>query len=158
MNIVISDTTALIVFAKADQLRLLSNLFEKVFIPQAVKDELYFKDDIVRYRIERFEQIVVRPVTNKIPDFKLDIGETEAITLALELDLPLIIDERKGRKIAQSQGVKVVGILGILIENYRQNCISAEECRYCFSLFKQNGLRISKALEELFFAKLSEIM
>ncbi len=47
MNIVISDTTALIILAKSDKLELISNLFEKVFIPQAVKDELDFKDDIV---------------------------------------------------------------------------------------------------------------
>jgi predicted nucleic acid-binding protein len=40
MNIVISDTTALIILAKSDKLELLSNLFEKVFIPKAVDDEL----------------------------------------------------------------------------------------------------------------------
>lgn len=39
-KIVISDTTALIVFAKSDTLFLLSNLFKKVYIPKAVYDEL----------------------------------------------------------------------------------------------------------------------
>ena len=46
MNIVISDTTALIILAKSDKLDLLSNLFQQIFIPKAVENELNFKDDI----------------------------------------------------------------------------------------------------------------
>jgi len=39
-NIVISDTTALIILAKSDAFSLLSNLFQKIYIPKAVYDEL----------------------------------------------------------------------------------------------------------------------
>lgn len=161
MQSVISDTTALIILAKSDKLELLSNLFEVIYIPEAVKEELDFKDDIVKYRIDRFETITIQPVTNreiltKIQKLNIDRGEVEAISLALELNLRLIIDERKGRKIAITQGLKVIGALGILIENYRQNFISLDETRYCFNLFKKSGLRISESLELLFFEKLKE--
>ena len=112
MNIVISDTTALIILAKSDLLSLLSNLFSKIYIPKAVYDELMFKDDIVKYRIKNFDKIIVKPVNNlvileRIKRLKIDKGEVEAISLALELDLMLIIDERKGRKIALNQGLKI---------------------------------------------------
>lgn len=64
MNIVISDTTALIILAKSDKLDLLSNLFEEVFIPLAVQDELNFKDDVVKYRIDKFDKISVKTISD----------------------------------------------------------------------------------------------
>lgn len=162
MNIVISDTTALILFAKSNTLHFLSNLFEKVYIPQAVHDELNFKNDVVKYRIDNFDKIVVKPISdksllNKISKLKIDRGETEAITLALELDLVLVIDEKKGRTIALNQGVKIVGVVGILIENYKQNFINYEEVHFYFKLLKTSDLRVSDKLEKLFYEKLKQI-
>jgi len=162
MNIVISDTTALIILAKSDKLDLLSNLFQEVFIPLTVQDELNFKDDVVKYRIDKFDKISVKTISdiktlNRIKKLNIDAGEIEAISLAIELDLKLIIDERKGRQIAISQGLDVIGVLGILIENYRLDYISFEEAHYFFNLFKRNGLRVSDKLEELIFKKLNDL-
>lgn len=162
MRSVISDTTALIILAKSDLLPLLSNLFREVYIPQAVYDELMFKDDIVKYRINRFDIISKKSVLDletlkRIKKLNIDKGEVEAITLAIELDLMLIIDERKGRKIALMQGLKIVGVLGILIENYKQGLISREEAKIYFLLFKEHGLRISEELEKVFFDRLETI-
>ncbi len=47
----------------------------------------------------------------------------------------LIIDERKGRKIALNQGLKIVGVLGILIENYRKEFITLDEVKLYFFAF-----------------------
>ncbi|NKQ40054.1 MAG: hypothetical protein HF962_00570 [Sulfurovum sp.] len=85
MKIIISDTTALITFAKSDILSLLDNLFETIYIPKAVHDELIVKDDIVKYRIDTFDKISIKEVSNyaileNIQKFKIDIGETEAIS------------------------------------------------------------------------------
>ena len=158
-DIVISDTTALIILAKSDAFSLLSNLFQKIYIPKAVYDELMVKDDIVNYRIKEFDKIEVKPVTDtvtleRIKTLKIDKGEVEAISLALELNLMLIIDERKGRKIALNQGLKIVGVLGILIENYRREFMSLDELKLYFLLFKEQGLRVSEQLEKVFFEKL----
>lgn len=162
MKIIISDTTALITFAKSDILSLLDNLFETIYIPRAVHDELIIKDDIVKYRIDKFDKISIKEVSDyailkDIEKFKIDKGETEAISLALELGLKLIIDEKKGRQVAFSQGVSIVGVLGILIENYRQNFISFDEVHYYFELVKRNGLRVNEKLEEIFYTRLQEI-
>ncbi len=159
MNIVVSDTTALIILAKSDSLILLSNLFKEIYIPQAVYDELMIKDDIVKYRIEEFNQISIKNISNQkilqsIQKLNIDKGEVEAISLAIELNLKLIIDERKGRKIALAQGLKIVGVLGILIENYRQDFLSLSETHFSFKLFKANGLRVSVELEKVFFDRL----
>ena len=87
---------------------------------------------------------------------KLDRGEAEAITLALHLKLMLIIDERKGRKAAMVQGIKIVGILGILVENYRRELITMDEVKLYFLLFKEQGLRISEQLEKQFYEKVNK--
>lgn len=46
----------------------------------------------------------------------LDPGEAEAIALALELQADLIlIDERDGRSAAERAGLRVTGVLGVLL-------------------------------------------
>jgi len=47
----------------------------------------------------------------------LDREESESIALALELGADmLLLDEREGRHAAQRLGVKVVGVVGVLLE------------------------------------------
>ena len=54
----------------------------------------------------------------------LDLGEAEAIALAVELNADrLLIDERLGRVIAVRSGLQVTGVLGILIAAKRRNLI-----------------------------------
>ena len=94
---------------------------------------------------------------DNIKSFNIDDGEIEAITLALELKSMLIIDEKKGRKIALKQNLKIVGILGILIQNHRLKFINLEDVKYYFTLFKNNGLRINQTLENQFFTMLNDL-
>src|SRR5438445_413152 len=56
----------------------------------------------------------------------VDRGEAEAIALAEELHADhLLIDERKGRRLAQQQGVPVVGLLGVVLMARRAGFISS---------------------------------
>lgn len=59
----------------------------------------------------------------------VDSGEAEAIQLARELHADwLLIDERKGRRLATQEGVPVIGLLGVLLLAKRQQIIpSARE-------------------------------
>lgn len=53
-------------------------------------------------------------------------GEAEAITLALELNAELlIIDESPGRAITRQYGIKITGVLGVLLEAKRRGLIVA---------------------------------
>lgn len=54
----------------------------------------------------------------------LDRGEREAILLSLELSADLLLmDEKRGRRIAQSLGIPTIGLLGLLIAAKQQGTI-----------------------------------
>jgi predicted nucleic acid-binding protein len=54
----------------------------------------------------------------------VDQGEAEAIELAKELHADrLLIDERKGRKLAADEGVPVIGLLGIVLLAKRKGLV-----------------------------------
>lgn len=56
----------------------------------------------------------------------LDQGESEAITLAINLKADrILLDERDGRKIAKSLGLKVTGVLGILLRAKQEGELSS---------------------------------
>ena len=160
-KIIISDTTALIILAKTNHLELLTNLIDKVYVPTAVMEEIGYKNDEVKYIIEQARFIEVKKITNQsiLKEVKLsnlDRGEVEAISLALETDLSLIIDERLGRRYAESKGVKIIGLLGILKANLVKEYISYVDLLYILNEFKGVKFRISARLEENFLRSLSD--
>ncbi len=150
---IVSDSTTLIVLMDLKREDLLFNLFKKVYLPKAVYEELCFKNEIEL--ADFFEVLEVRN-KNKVKELELllDKGESEAITLALEKTLPLIIDEKKGRKIAQNLGIKIVGLLGILYLNIKQGYISKEEALNFLELAIQEGFRVDKTLIDKVFGSL----
>lgn len=95
--IIISDSSCLILLQKIDQLHLLQKLFRQIFVTQIIADE--FSRDlpewfIIQNPFEKRNQILL--------EASLDKGEASAIALAMEQkDCLLIIDELKGRKLAE---------------------------------------------------------
>ena len=53
----------------------------------------------------------------------LDAGEIQALALAKELDCGVLMDELRGRKVAQRYEIKTVGILGLLMQSKRQGLV-----------------------------------
>lgn len=58
---------------------------------------------------------------------RLHEGEIQAISLALELKLPLLIEETVGRRVAQNIGLPISGIAGQIMAAFRQEIISPTE-------------------------------
>jgi uncharacterized protein len=55
----------------------------------------------------------------------INLGEAEAIALAIELNaIRLLIDERLGRQSATEQGLRIIGVFGILLIAKRQGLIT----------------------------------
>ncbi len=152
--IVISDTSAITNLAAIDYLQLLAQLYNQVTIPEAVYRELADIDPPVPGTLEvqtanwlKVKQVVERGFVERLIDeVRLDPGESEAIVLALELDADLLlIDERRGRSEADRLGVKITGLLGILVEAKQKNLIFAVK-PLMDALIATSQFRVSSAL------------
>lgn len=149
MKAIVSDATALIVLAKLSRTELLKSLFTSVIIPHHVKEEIIQKND---YDCSIWDDsfFIVYGVTDTSLlgslELFLDKGESEAITLAKELSLPLLIDEKKGRKIAQTMHIDVIGLVGVIVALYRRNIINSQEAITLIDEAQLIGFRISDKL------------
>ena len=150
---IVSDSTALIVLFDLDRVELLENLFEVVYITPIVLEEISFKYPVVLPPFIKVEKLNDSKLFNSLK-IHLDLGESEAIALAKEKNLSLIIDEKKGRKIAKTMGLKVIGLLGVVYLNAKKGFLTKSEASEFMESAIDNGYRISKkmvddVLEEL---------
>lgn len=118
---IVSNTTPIISLLKLNRLELLQKLYEQIYIPTAVFNEIeagktkgYYKD------LSKIDWIYIAEIQNKqaVKYFlDLDAGEAEAIVLATEINADLIIlDEKLGRFHAKHADLKVTGTIGVLIK------------------------------------------
>jgi len=155
---IVSDTTTLIILGKLGRYELLGNLFDKVYIPHEVMNEISKKsDDIYDVLLSHslFEKKKISNLTLiKVLDGLLDKGESEAIVLAKELNLILLIDEKKGRTVAKNMGLEIIGLLGILILNIKKEKMTKNEVILVLEEIKSLKFRVSKKLEAHFLLTL----
>lgn len=138
---VISNTTPIIALASIEKLELLPILFKEIIIAEAVRDEINAGGRIKVPSPDKIEWIKIRKNQSGIKEkllFDLDEGEKQTIFIGIEAnssacDCLLLIDERKGRKIANSKGLRIKGTLGILADAKRKNLIAG---------FKTEALRL----------------
>jgi predicted nucleic acid-binding protein len=138
---------------KRDRMELLSNLFSKILIPEAVYREISRKHDIVLPAFMEVVSVQENATLNLLKQL-LDEGESEAIALALERKSKLIIDEKKGRKIALAQGLEIIGLLGIVYLNIRNGFLSRNEAKQFLDEALHHGYRINSKLIETMFASI----
>ena len=121
--IVAGNTSPLTNLAGIGQFDLLCRLYGRLHIAEGVWEELNAggrrwpgRDEVAE--ADWIERHVVQNrslVTALQRD--LDRGEADTIALALELDAHLVLlDEREGRRAAQRLGLRVVGVVGILLD------------------------------------------
>jgi len=120
--IIVSDTSPITALLTVGAENLLVQLFSEVVIPPAVRDEL------IRSHPQLPPWLRVEAVENAAQARQfahvVDIGEAEAIELAIELRADrLLIDERKGRRLASKEGIPVIGLLGVVLLSRRRNLI-----------------------------------
>ena len=147
---IISDTSCLILLEKIGELELLHKVFGEILITQVVADE---------YGLNLPEWISVQNPTDKnyqkILEASVDKGEASAIALAVELsDCLLIIDDAKGRNLADALGIKITGTFGVILEAKLSGKINS--VKPLLSKIKQTDFHFSKELERKILAKANE--
>ena len=125
--ILVADASALIALATCDSLRLLEALFGQVLVPFAVYEEVVLPNKPQSARLRNYLQGKVRAVDMQhfiYLDAFADAGETQAMLLYKEVAADyLLIDDRRGRKVAKINHIKTVGSLGILLQAKRAGLI-----------------------------------
>ena len=123
--IVVSDTSCVTNLLAIGRVALLGELFGEVIIPSAVARELRAAHaalpDFIREQPAknsfRAQALAIEP---------LDEGEAEAIVVAEELHADyLLMDEAAGRAVALRCGLRVIGLLGLLVRAKQQSLIPA---------------------------------
>jgi hypothetical protein len=160
-RIVVSDTTAITHLAKINALIILRQLYNEILIPEEVYNELCQakRTQPGALQVINSPWIKVIPINNYAIAAKLkqrlDFGESEAITLAIETNADvLIIDEIAGRMVAKKLVNKIIGTVGALLEAKKSGIISSIK-PYLIQL-KKTGFRISSELFELALSQAGE--
>lgn len=149
--IVVSDTSPITNLAAIGQLDLLRQLYHKVVIPEAV-----FRDELTVIGgqhpgaiVSSLDWVEIQSTSDQLLvtalRIELDDGEAEAIALAQQISADLLlIDERRGRIVAERFGLRVVGLIGILVQAKRQGLI--QQLKPHLDLLIRSGFWISQEL------------
>lgn len=145
---IVSDTGPLISFEKlGGSFGLLRRLYHRVLVPPEVLAELseglpgggaaYVRLHDLRGLLV----VVVAPTGMSRPD--LDPGEAASIALAEARGLPLLIEERVGRRVATERGIAISGAAGQVRRAFLQGVLTRQEAfdhlRQLFEAGRING-------------------
>ncbi len=120
---VVSNTSPLTNLAAIGEFELLHQLYGKIYIAHGVWDELNTagqtwpgRNEVATANWVECHQVQNQALVRALQR-DLDRGEAESIALAVEREATLVlIDEREGRHAAQRMGLRVVGVIGVLLE------------------------------------------
>jgi len=153
MKKIISNASPLIALSNIGQLELLKKLFQKIFIPQAVYQEVVKEGKgrsgtvEVEKAIKQWMEIVEVKNLDKVNTLRaiLDYGEAEVIVLAQEIKADLLLlDNKEPRLFAKHLGFNVIGTVGVLILAYKKGFLK-DPVEKIFEL-REKGFYISDRL------------
>ena len=150
-RIVVIDSSPLIGLAIVDGLAWLPKLFDVVFLPESVKQE------VLPGKAARGEQAIAQAIAagwlkvwpeTIAPQLEIDLdaGETDCINLGLShVDgVLMIMDERAGRAVAKEKGLRVIGTAAIIGLAKKQGLIPS--ARAVFEVLHASDFRILAAV------------
>ena len=139
-NIII-DASSLIALYKLGLIDILKDLYASINAPGAVLSE--WGHDLPHW-------IRIMPLDNidKANDFRKHLGDGESEVIALGIEKKnyvLVLDDLKARQTAQKLGLKITGLLGILVKAKKRNKIS--KVRPLLKILDKVDFRISNKLK-----------
>lgn len=147
-GIIISDASPLIGLSIVDGLSWLPQLFDEVWIPREVQQEVLpgcnaqGEAEILKAIEEKHIQVWQQPI-ERLQGIDLDEGESACISLALSFSEPmlLLMDEKAGRAVAKEKGLVVTGTAAVIAEAHKRGLIGS--AREVFEVLHQSDFRIS---------------
>ena len=150
-KIIIADSSCLIALSNIGELQILQQVYQQITITPEIENE--FGEAILDW-------IIIVEVTDRkkieILELELDKGESSAIALAIEKENSLlVIDEKKGRNVAKKMGIKITGILGVIIKAKEIGLI--KKITPLIEKLEKVDFRISKTLKEKILRRVGEL-
>ena len=139
---IIIDSSSIIALYKLNLIEILKDLYTAVTVPEAVLSE-------VGHDLPHWIKIVpVDHIKEEVQEFsnKLGDGESEVITLGIEKENDvLVLDDLRARQAAKKLGLKITGLLGVLLKAKRRKKIS--KIRPLLEILDKENFRISTGLK-----------
>jgi len=157
----VSESTPLIYLAKIGRLDIIRDVFQKIYVPEAVIDEavtqgkaLNMSDaSIIEKAVgtwiikERVEPEVDAEYSFLDNNTRLGNGEKEALKLCKQLDAAYFIaDDREARRVSSILNIKPIGTCGTVVQAFRQGSITKKEALRVIDDLVKVGFRISSTL------------
>ncbi len=142
MRKVIVNSTPLIILCGIGKLHILKEMYQEIYIPPAVFQEVTAKEDSACQQIRSAEDWI------HIEEIK-DLSEKKMYKAKLhdgEVDL-ILLDDSAAKKTAKYLGLTVTGTLGVLIKAKQQGII--QEIRPLLSEMRLNGFYINSVVERM---------
>lgn len=128
--IIIADNSPISVLLSIDCVFILPQLFGKIYVTPQVVQEMKNYTTYAEATAQLLQEPWIEVIAPQDNDFvialqkTLDLGEASSIALAKELQADLLlIDERKGRNVAQNLGINITGAIGVLLRAKLQGLI-----------------------------------
>jgi uncharacterized protein len=151
--IVIADAGPLIALAQVGCFDLLARLYQTIHIPPAVHYEVVIagRGRPGATQVGEAAWVCVAdaqdPVVVRLLQERLDAGESQAIALAIRMHADLLlIDEARGRRVAEAWGLHTTGTLGTLIAAKHRGYIP--QLTPLLDTLRAAGFRMSTTLYE----------
>jgi len=127
----VADAGPILSFARANRFDLLRQVVDALIIPDAVYDDIVIRgtgkpgaEEVVQASWIHRRSVQDRTLVDQLPA-KLHLGEREALALARELGMVLLIDEREARRAAAQYQIVHIGSLRILAEAKQRELLPA---------------------------------
>ena len=157
---IICDTSSMQYLHQLGLLHLLPQLAERVFVPQAVVEELAVgralgfnvPDPTTLAWVE-----ILNPSSQVVLPLVTGLGQGETAVLALGLEMPgtvVVLDDRLARRTAEALDIPLTGTLGVLIDAKRQSLIP--EVSPLLDQLQQLGFRLSARMREAVLSVVGE--
>lgn len=147
----VADATPLIHLSKISKISYLKKLFDKIFIPKEIYEEVVVKGkELNKKEVVLIEElikenfIIVKETSSKVEMPNLHVGELKAMDLCNELKVKnLLIDEKEGYEAAELIGLNPLRTTALLFrlldkkfikfDGYKESLLNLSESGYFLS-------------------------
>lgn len=161
MRIIVADSSTLITLLDTHNFNLLFELFDEIIIADEVYREITHRDShqlMIDHYIKHSQMLCQSIEHDEFYEMlikRLDPGESESIVLAKRNNLPLMIDEKKGRAVAKALGIGIVGLVGIILKLMDIKVVSKDRAIEIIDEIEVNNFRLSNDLKKLIYERVA---